>query len=200
VIEEPISEGLDISGWELRKTLRLLRKSNPPLLEWFKSPVVYAWDEQFVSDFKQLAVEYYSPARCFQHYLHMAFGNARDYLKHDLVWTKKYLYVLRPLLACRWIERELGQVPMRFDELVGSVVEEDDVRIAIANLLVRKKAGEEIDRGPKDVVLSGFIAAEFVRLENIQTAVESAPDAEALSHFFQSYCLRSPALALACSG
>jgi len=34
VIEEPISEGLDISGWELRKTLRLLRKSNPPLLEW----------------------------------------------------------------------------------------------------------------------------------------------------------------------
>jgi predicted nucleotidyltransferase len=39
VIEEPISEGLDISGWELRKTLRLLRKSNPPLLEWLKSPV-----------------------------------------------------------------------------------------------------------------------------------------------------------------
>jgi AraC-like DNA-binding protein len=53
VIEEPISEGLDLSGWERRKTLRLLRKSNPPLLEWLKSPVVYAWDEQFVSDFKQ---------------------------------------------------------------------------------------------------------------------------------------------------
>ena len=52
VIEEPISDSLDISGWELRKTLRLLRKSNPPLLEWLKSPVVYAWDEEFVSDFK----------------------------------------------------------------------------------------------------------------------------------------------------
>ncbi len=83
MIEEPISEGLDISGWELRKTLRLLRKSNPPLLEWLKSPVVYAWDEEFVSEFKQLAEEYYSPARCFQHYLHMAFGNAREYLKQD---------------------------------------------------------------------------------------------------------------------
>ena len=33
VIEEPISDSLDISGWELRKTLRLLRKSNPPLLQ-----------------------------------------------------------------------------------------------------------------------------------------------------------------------
>ncbi len=68
VIEEPISDSLDISGWELRKTLRILRKSNPPLLEWRKSPVVYAWDEEFVSEFKQLADEYYSPARCFQHY------------------------------------------------------------------------------------------------------------------------------------
>jgi hypothetical protein len=83
VIEEPISDVLDISGWELRKTLRLLRKSNPPLLEWLKSPVVYAVDEPFVADFRQLADDFYSPARCFQHYLHMAFGNAREYLKHD---------------------------------------------------------------------------------------------------------------------
>jgi predicted nucleotidyltransferase len=200
VIEEPISEGLDISGWELRKTLRLLRKSNPPLLEWLKSPVVYAWDEQFVSDFKQLASEYYSPTRCFQHYLHMAFGNARDYLKHDLVWTKKYLYVLRPLLACRWIERDLGQVPMLFDELVEAVVEDSEVCVAIASLLARKKAGEELDRGPKDAVLSRYISAELLRLEQIQFAEEAVPDAEALNHFFQSYCLRSPALALACSG
>jgi predicted nucleotidyltransferase len=157
VIEEPINECLDISGWELRKTLRLLRKSNPPLLEWLKSPVVYAWDEQFVSDFKQLADEYYSPARCFQHYLHMAFGNARDCLKHDQVWFKKYLYVLRPLLACRWIERNMGQVPMLFDELVEGIVEDADVLIAIQNLLTRKKAGDELDRGPKDAVLSAYI-------------------------------------------
>lgn len=33
VIERPISEGLDLNGWDLRKTLQLFRKSNPPLLE-----------------------------------------------------------------------------------------------------------------------------------------------------------------------
>src|ERR1700748_3139421 len=63
VVEQPLAGNLDVSGWELRKALRLLRKSNPPQLEWLKSPVVYAWDEVFVSDFKQLADEYYSPAR-----------------------------------------------------------------------------------------------------------------------------------------
>src|SRR5277367_4761827 len=92
VIEEPISESLDISGWELRKALRLLRKSNPPLLEWLKSPVVYAEDGTFLAGFRQLAAEYYSPVRCFAHYLHMASGNARQYLKGETVCLKKYLY------------------------------------------------------------------------------------------------------------
>ena len=36
VIEQPIANDLDMSGWELRKALRLLRKSNPPLHEWLK--------------------------------------------------------------------------------------------------------------------------------------------------------------------
>lgn len=41
VIERPINDALDISGWDLRKALKLLRKSNPPLLEWLSSPIVY---------------------------------------------------------------------------------------------------------------------------------------------------------------
>ena len=54
-----------------------------------------------------------SPRRCFARYLHMAYGNWRDYLRgREEVSLKKYLYVFLPLLACRWIERQLGQVPM----------------------------------------------------------------------------------------
>ena len=41
VIELPIDDSLDISGWELTKALRLFRKSNPPLLEWLSSGTVY---------------------------------------------------------------------------------------------------------------------------------------------------------------
>jgi predicted nucleotidyltransferase len=191
VIEEPIHAGLDLSGWELRKALRLLRKSNPPLLEWLKSPVVYQQDERFIPEFRALAVEYYSPARCFQHYLHMASGNVREYLKGDMVWLKKYLYVLRPLLACRWIERQRGEVPMRFDDLVRGVVEEPDVRQGIAQLLVQKRAGEELDRAPKIESLSRFIAAELPRLESLRLPDEDGADVQALNRFFGRYCLES---------
>ncbi len=40
-IEIPIDDALDINGWELRKSLQLMRKSNSPLLEWLSSPIQY---------------------------------------------------------------------------------------------------------------------------------------------------------------
>lgn len=44
VIERPIDDVLDVSGWELRKALQLMRRSNPTLFEWLDSPVIYRED------------------------------------------------------------------------------------------------------------------------------------------------------------
>ncbi|EFP7034942.1 nucleotidyltransferase domain-containing protein, partial [Shigella dysenteriae] len=41
VIELPIDDELDVSGWEWRKALGLLKGANPTLIEWLDSPVVY---------------------------------------------------------------------------------------------------------------------------------------------------------------
>jgi uncharacterized protein len=189
VIERPIVDDLDIGGWELRKALRLLRKSNPPLLEWLKSPIVYAQDGEFLAGFRQLAADFYSPLRCFAHYLHMASGQAKQYLRGDEVRLKKYLYVLRPLLACRWIERGLGQPPMEFPELVYHVVDDTLVLLAIAELVARKTAGDELGLGEKIPVLDQFIDAELTRLRLIMPAEEAPPESQELDRFFQSQCI-----------
>ncbi len=55
VIERPLDDELDVSGWELRKTLGLLRKSNPTLLEWLDSPLVYRQEDQATARLRQLA-------------------------------------------------------------------------------------------------------------------------------------------------
>ncbi len=47
VIEFMTEDDLDGSGWDLRKTVKLLAKSNAPLLEWIYSPVVYYENETF---------------------------------------------------------------------------------------------------------------------------------------------------------
>lgn len=188
VIELPIADDLDVSGWDLRKTLGLVRRSNPPLLEWLKSPIVYRLDAQFFADFTALASTFYSPRRCFAHYLHMGLGNWDSYLRgRSTVSLKKYLYVFRPVLGCRWIERGHGQVPMLFDELVDAVLEEPDVRTALDDLLRRKKAGAELDIAPPDETLSRFLEVELARLDAIGEPPEAEPDSEELNRFFRRY-------------
>jgi len=183
VIERPISDDLDLSGWDLRKALRLLRKSNPPLLEWLKSPVVYRQDQVFVSEFSALAAEFYSPRRCFAHYLHMAHGNWRDYLRgRERVILKKYLYVFRPLL-----ERQFGQVPMLFAHLLENVLEEAEVRAALNALVARKQSGEELAVGSPVEVLTRFIEAELPRLEALNEPDEAAGDPQRLNEFFRRF-------------
>jgi len=190
VIELPIAEDLDVSGWELRKALRLLRKSSPPLLEWLQSPVVYGCDPGFFAAFRELAADFYSPRRCFAHYLHMAFGNWRHYLLgREQVSLKKYLYVFRPLLACRWIARQLGPVPMLFAELVEGVLQEVEVRTALDALVTRKQSAVELAVEPPVEALSRFIAAELPRLEALAEPEESAGDQEELNRLFRRHAL-----------
>lgn len=119
VIELPINDVLDINGWDLSKALQLLRKSNPTLFEWFSSPIVYL-ETDFAARFKSIMGRYFSSKRGLYHYINMAFGNYREYLKGDMVKAKKYFYVLRPVLACRWILDKGTPPPMLFSELMES--------------------------------------------------------------------------------
>lgn len=186
VIELPPDGVLDINGWDLRKALRLLRKSNPTLLEWLQSPIVYRDDKQTIDALRSLAVRYYAPRTCLQHYLHMAKGNYREYLHGDQVWLKKYLYVLRPVLACRWIEAGHGQAPMQLASLVAACVENLALRAAIAALLAQKRAGAELDRGPRVPVISEFLQSEIARLEALPAPAHAErPDDEELDEAFR---------------
>lgn len=117
VIELPIDDVLDINGWDLQKTLRLLHKSNPTLFEWFSSPIVYQKTE-FADKFRELMMHYFSSKKTLYHYISMAEGNYREYLQGEIVRVKKYFYVLRPVLACRWILDRGTPPPMLFSELL----------------------------------------------------------------------------------
>lgn len=166
VIELPIDEKLDVSGWDLRKALKLFRKSNPPLLEWLGSPIKYLERFSTAEQMRQLAPTCYSPGACMYHYLHMVQGNNREYLQGEKVWVKKYFYVLRPLLAILWLEKKMGVVPTEFQVLVDAVVENSKLKNDIYKLIEDKKQGKELDQGHKIPVISDFINKELERLEN----------------------------------
>jgi len=185
-IERPIVGDLDLSGWDVRKALKLYRKSNPPILEWLQSPTIYREHGCLADEMRSLMASFYSPRACAFHYWHMAQGNWRSYLQGDVVSRKKYLYVLRPLLALRWIAQSRGPVPMEFARLVDATVSETAVADAIRQLVAAKMAGDELDRGPRIGAIGDFIDAEMARVEaTIGDAPPAATAGEDLDVLFR---------------
>lgn len=156
VVELPIDDVLDINGWDLDKTLRLLHKSNPTLFEWFASPIVYR-KTNFADRFAPLLKEYFTPQTSIYHYLGTAKSNYVAYIRNkNEVKAKKYFYVLRPLLACRWIMDRQCPPPMLFSELQKAYLDksiENDVNY----LLDIKMNSPEIQTIPEIHKINNYI-------------------------------------------
>ncbi len=157
VIEKMLPMDIDLAGWELRKALRLFRKSNPPLLEWLRSPLVYRERFSFARHLRELSTNFFSPISVTYHYLSMAKRNHVQYLCGDEIRLKKYLYVLRPLLACDWVKETGTMAPMEFQHLLDRLLPTGSVRQAVDALLKKKTSGNEMGTGPKDQVLHDWI-------------------------------------------
>lgn len=163
VIELPINDDLDINGWDLSKTLQLLYKSNPTLFEWSSSPIRYI-DTEFKNQFKAIRDKYFVSKTALYHYFSMAKGNFREYLKSDMVKAKKYFYVLRPILACKWILEKHMPPPVPFAELVESQLEEE-MRPIIDHILDLKINSPEIKEVCRIDALNEYIEKNLNELE-----------------------------------
>lgn len=170
VIESPIVDDIDLNGWDLRKALRLLWKSNPAFVEWVQSPIVYAQEGRFAEDARALLPDVYRCDSGIHHYRSMAKTNYRGYLKADLVPLKKYFYVLRPLLSVRWLERYQTPAPIEFGKLLALVDEGGTLRRDLDDLVARKRAAPELGLAPPVPSIDAFIDAELARLESTHVA------------------------------
>lgn len=186
-IEVMLPNDFDLAGWELRKTLKLFRKSNPPLLEWLRSPMIYLEQFKTADQLRTLIKDYFNPRSCTYHYLHMAEGNYRNYLKADLVRLKRYFYVLRPILACKWIESNGTTPPIEFQTLVDSQIDNQELRKEIDHLLERKKSGEELDRKPRIPMINDYVESQITHFNQVVKGYEkeSKPETEKLDKLFR---------------
>lgn len=174
VIESPINEQLDINGWDLHKALKLLRKSNPPLLEWLSSPIVYLENGSIPSQLRDLAPDYYSPAACAYHYLHMAQSNHAAHLTGEQPSLKKYFYSLRPLLACPPLDRARpGHRPHPVPRSARHPHPTLPLRADIEALLYTKTRTNESERGPRVPSISHFIETELARFKPLPSPTPS---------------------------
>ena len=163
VIEWQLDDTLDINGWDIYKLLSLLYKSNPTIFEWQYSPIVYKTTDQWKSLESVIADNFYVKHSLY-HYLSMAKGNYRDVTVGERAKLKKYLYCLRPLLACKWMLKNGTPPPMLFNSLELECLD-DSVR-GYVDRLVKLKMGEkeviEVDRIPE---LEDYLARNIAKIE-----------------------------------
>jgi uncharacterized protein len=187
-IELILPSDIDLGGWELRKALLLFRKSNPPLLEWLRSPIVYKESLSTVNQLKQATDQYFNPKSCLYHYLNMARRNYEAYFTDELVRVKKYFYVLRPLMACSWIEKNQAMAPIEFDVLMNAEISRGPLFNEITALLERKKSGEELDTENRIRIIDEYIEKKLEHFNNYLAgySFKNSPSYQQLNGIFRS--------------
>ncbi len=169
MIEVPLEGDLDLNGWDLRKALQLLAKSNGALVEWLTSPIVY---RQGLHALRQRLPELVSPRALGFHYFRMARSAVAD-LAEQQASLRRCFYALRPLLAARWLELRQGLPPVALAGL--RAVLPDELQPRVDALLDRKLASSEKDRQELDPELLEFLRAESDRLGGVVARGRSRP-------------------------
>lgn len=159
VIERPTDRVLDINGWDIRKALRLLVRSNAVVMEWLTSPVRYrAWGT-VPAQLLTLARETCHLSALEYHYDRLArhsFGKIAS--SGDTIRLKTYCYALRPVLALLWLRRHGEPPPMDLPGLLNGIEVTAEAREAIAALVERKAAADEAGTSARQPSLDVLIA------------------------------------------
>lgn len=172
VIEWQLDETLDINGWDVKKALQLLHKSNPTVFEWNSSPIVYKTTKEW-EGISKIINDYFFVSAGIYHYLNTAKSNYREYLKGETVRLKKYFYVLRPLLVCKWILAEGTPPPMLFKTLMDKCLCEE-VKPDVLKLLDLKMNTPEITEGRRFDKVNDYIDKTLAEMEAV---IKNLPDA-----------------------
>lgn len=176
---------IDITGWDLRKCLRLLWKSNPALLERIQSPIIYQVDMDFLNEFRDIAKDCYSRIATIHHYLNMGKKHYAEIVDTHEYRLKKFFYTLRASVACLWILEKEEMPPIVFQKMLDGLSIESKLRERISELVELKSTISEayLHTGEKD--LFQFMNACLIRAENeAKTLPSSKVQLEDLNSFF----------------
>lgn len=156
VIEKMTGDNVDLAGWELRKALYLLKRSNPSLLEWLNSSTVIYLDEEFGRRIREIEAYFFNPVKSMYHYNGMYNKYKERYFGAEGFPIKGYIYYLRSVLSCKWIETRLSLPPTRFSDLLDATVEDPNIRSMIDDVIKIKKGLLKSDKLVVDEALVDY--------------------------------------------
>lgn len=176
---------LDITGWDLRKSLNLLYRSNAALLERIESPMVYCADKSFREEISKVAADFYAPIAVMYHYLSLTKKMLEDIEKSENIKLKRLFYALRSALVCKWILTHNERPPISIFKLMGGLSLSESIRQRILNLIAIKTTMDEFYMHSKEPEIITFITGIITEAETNASSLSGARNkTQCLNDFF----------------
>lgn len=155
---------MDVSGWELRKALKIFSSGNPQIAEWLLSPIVYV-DKLNLRQMLAANLDACLSQGAMWHHYFGLFNTAMKKIANGNHSGKTLLYAVRPLLILLWLEAGYGPPPVQIDKLMASLPINESLQKDIMQLVQRKKFALERDEHPGNANLIEWINNEWTRLK-----------------------------------
>lgn len=167
----------DWCGWELRKTVQHLKESNPNIIEWLNSPIVYIDKNNFKSNCKSILLKMHSHMSLMYHYYSMAKNNWKVWIEDkNVVITKKYFHVIRPLANLILImdkylsENPSNELIIDFETLMENIKNmiSNEIYNEVKNLLENKRKSTQKDISEPNIIINEWIISVFEQFEKLR--------------------------------
>lgn len=181
--EDLLSVPFDIGGWDIKKALTLIYKSNAVIFEWLHSPIVYQQRSELIDNLKLISLAYFKPITIFHHYQGMAKTASIGLDLTAPIKLKKLFYLLRALLAAKWVITYETPPPVVMSEMFELI--NDETQTAILQLIALKSTCDERHTLQVSPLIQSAIAQLWTDLDQPDFKEKPKADATALNAFFQ---------------
>ena len=190
VIEVPISDELDIAGWDLKKAMYLAAKGNVVVHEWLNTPIVYQSHPLLYPELKSIIDQSFNPQSAYHHYRSMAKRAWLDIQEQKEVKLKRFFYFMRALLSAQWIIQNNSMPSVEFEYLLANTGFNNDYVGNIYELIKLKSTMMESERMVIDEGLMAYVGNLFEELSNEFPDTSDLPIInwnESLANFLRTY-------------
>jgi len=128
---------IDMQGFDILKFSKMLSSSNPTVIEWLNSNILYFGERP--KEFVRFSNNLFNPISLYYHYKSMGKQNYLKYIKPQNYPStpKKYLYTCRGIINSIWV-KERGSLPMiDFETTLSALSYDKNVSSEIKEILVK---------------------------------------------------------------
>ena len=133
---------IDMQGFDIMKFSKMLSSSNPTVIEWLNSNILYSGERPL--EYMKFSKELFNYKSLYYHYKSMGRQNYLKYIKpqNGLATPKKYLYTCRGIVNALYVKEYLELPPIIFTDTLKELWADKKIEkhiVRVLNAIIENK-------------------------------------------------------------